>query len=42
MFAAGRKDAEFIALADRLERARGQCSTARERVGPLLAELSRI
>src|SRR5205823_5028673 len=42
MFAAGHEDAEFIALADRLERAGDQCLSTRERVGPLLAELSAI
>jgi hypothetical protein len=42
MFASGHEDAEFIALADRLERAGDQCLSTRERVGPLLAELSAI
>ena len=42
MSAAGHEDAEFIALAESLELAGGQCSTTRQRVGPVLAGLSAI
>ena len=41
-FIAGHEDAEFLALADALERAHDQCSNTRQRVGPPLAALSGI